>query len=467
MAVSAMRDRLTPLVRDDPVETAVRRTYLGWADRGLQVVEGLARRTGAATDFVPQSRESRPAPMPTTAGDGDEDRRVAHARAAGWLVTGPEPARRRGGPLEAVGVAVKDVIDVAGLPTVNGSRTGRGRIPDVAAASWQRLADRGAWCVGKAATHEWAWGVTTSPIDNPVRPGFITGGSSGGSAAAVAARAAVAGLATDTGGSIRIPAALCAVVGLRPTTGGVPMRGVTPLAPSQDVVGPIALTVRVLSAVQEMLEGRPVAPVREDVRDLRLGVLDPPGPLTTVVGIHYRAALGDLRQGGAECVPVDGTAFRAGAGVSLLTMLRESSELHAARVLADPLDFGPAARALLVLGHGLVHEEMLALARRRLRSDVAVLFARSRLDALVTPGTPCEAVPRGTWTVPLRDRREHVDAALTRYTALASAVGLPALVVPADRGGLGTSIQIIARPGREDVCLRVGRFLDQVVRHEG
>ncbi|MQA76790.1 MAG: amidase, partial [Solirubrobacterales bacterium] len=182
--------------------------------------------------------------------------------------------------LAGLSVAVKDIVDVAGLPTRNGTAGGRWREPVRSATAWQLLAEAGARCVGKSATHEMAWGVTTPQIPHPRHAAHSCGGSSGGSAACVATGAAHGALGTDTGGSIRIPAALCGVLGFRPTTGAVGLTGVTPLAPEQDAIGPLAAELPTCLAMLEALLARPSTPPADATVPARVGVLSRTGRLT-------------------------------------------------------------------------------------------------------------------------------------------------------------------------------------------
>lgn len=373
---------------------------------------------------------------------------------AGWLVAVlPVAEALPTGPLRGLGVAVKDVVDVAGLPVRNGT-PGFWREPTSSAPAWQVLRDAGAHCVGKAATHEMAWGVTTPQIPHPADPQRVAGGSSGGAAACVAAAIATGGLGTDTGGSVRIPAALCGVVGLRPTTGTVDMAGITPLAPSQDVAGPIARDVRTCAAMAEVLLARPLEATPGKVAGLRVGLLDDPGPLDPTTAAAYDATLHGLRDAGVVLVPCRTTLPREAGGVSLLTMLQESAALHAATVEAGPERFGPEARALLTLGRTLQDRATdLGRARARLAAATLQLYGDQRLDAFLTPTTPCTAPRRDATTVELGGRDVPVPTALARFTAWAAATGLPAVSVPAPSAGLPVGAQFMTRPLQERLAL--------------
>lgn len=200
-----------------------------------------------------------------------EVRAFVHLDAEGALEKASELDRNRklglrSGPLEGVCVAVKDMVDVGGMPTSAGSRVPDRRVAESDADIVSHLRNAGAIVIGKVNTHEFANGVTTPPTRNPVDLGRIAGGSSGGSAAAVATGAALLGVGTDTGGSVRLPAALCGVAGLRPRTGSIGMRGIVPLAPEFDAWGLVAPSAADLNLVWQAIgsAGRtePPKPVR-------------------------------------------------------------------------------------------------------------------------------------------------------------------------------------------------------------
>ena len=169
-----------------------------------------------------------------------------------------DAARRNELPLWGIPIGIKDIIDVAGTPTTANSRVLAGTVAHADAPVVARLRAAGALILGQTATHEFACGTVTPGTSNPWDLGRIPGGSSGGSAAALAAGHCLGALGTDTAGSIRIPAALCGVVGLKPRPGLVPMEGVIPLAPSFDVVGPLARTVDDVALLWQVLSGGPV-----------------------------------------------------------------------------------------------------------------------------------------------------------------------------------------------------------------
>ncbi|MGE2732081.1 amidase [Mycolicibacterium vaccae] len=376
-------------------------------------------------------------------------------------MTDPLAGRMGSGRLTGAQLAVKDNIDVAGLPTRNGTPGGAWRAPEASAPAWEVLVQAGAACAGKAAMHEMAWGVTNATIPNPHDPDRIPGGSSGGSAAAVAAGAASAALGTDTAGSIRIPAALCGVVGLRPTWGVISTAGVTPLAGAQDVVGPIAGSVEAAALLFETLTGTLVLPAGPPT-GLRVGYLARTGRLDPAVESAYRQTLSALEAAGAVAVDVETDLVRQSAGVSLLRMLVSGAAHHADEVYRAPAAFGPEARALLTLGRDLIATDLLDAAAAVLRAQTADLFARRDLDVLLTPTCPCTATPRRAETIEIGGRTEYVDAALTRYTAWAAVTGQPAMSVPVPgTGAAAVSVQVMAAPGREDLCFATAHAIEK------
>jgi aspartyl-tRNA(Asn)/glutamyl-tRNA(Gln) amidotransferase subunit A len=460
-----------PVVPGCAQETAVRATYVSWARSALGTI--AAARTGdhaGSAGWPPGEPVDGLSGVEWTRRPVDAARSAARERAlrAGWLLDlsgGELPADPGGDPsLAGLEVAVKDVIDVAGLPTRNGTAGGLWREPDRSAAAWELLRLAGARCAGKAATHEMAWGVTTPRVPNPFDAGRSAGGSSGGSAAAVTVGACDAGLGTDTAGSVRIPAALCGVVGLRPTTGATPMEGVTPLAPEQDVVGVLAADVETCAAIAQRLLGRPLSPPRKAARGFRIGVLTSTGRLTPAVRRAYEDAVRRLAGAGPEVVEVTSDLPRRSTGLSLLTMLRSSARRHAADVRADPDGFSGEVRALLTLGEELP-ADVLASGRSELTAETAALFAEHRLDVLLTPTTPCTAPLRTAAAIDLDGRPEAVSAALTRFTAWASVAGMPALSIPvATPGPLPWGVQVMAPPGSEHRCVGLGALIETVTR---
>ena len=248
---------------------------------------------------------------------------------------------------------------------------------------------------------------------------------------------------------------------LRPTTGSIDSAGVTPLAPSQDTVGPIATDVHTCVRMLEVLVGRPLGfDADAGVAGLRIGVLQA-GDLDEETQSAYSAAAGRLSELGATVIDVDTRLHRWADSVSYLTMLLESAQLHSEAVLQDPNGFGSEVRELLTRGRALAaHADVIGKARRTLTSRSAGLFSRLTLDAVVTPATACVAPLRSSTSVRLGSREVPVPAALTRFTSWASVTGMPAISTPVPGTGLPVGLQVMAPPWREDVCARVASAVE-------
>ncbi|MEX2290139.1 MAG: amidase [Mycobacteriales bacterium] len=468
------------LIAGDELETRTADAYRAMMLRARQVVsaamrdgsgEAAARGWERLPDAPPPPTApptARPTPWPDLPPAAREDL-LRRAQAAG---NAPRPAlvhvpqsldRPRAGPLEGLAMVVKDLLDVAGQPTRNGTPGGAWREPDVSCAAWERLAAAGAVCVGKSATHEMGWGATTPAVEHPQDPARLAGGSSGGSAVAVAAGLVAGALGSDTGGSIGIPAALCGVVGLRPTHGMVPTAGATPLAPGQDTIGPLTRDVSLCLRLFGLLSGRPVPVPVPEVEGLRVGVLTT-GPVQPGVAEQVERAVDGLAGRGARPVYVTVPETGWAAAASLLVMLHASARLWAPAVLARPRHWGSAARALLTLGTELDDADASTAlqASRAVRRALADCFATAALDVLVFPTTPCTAPPRGEQTVQVGGRPQLVAAALSRYACLGAVTGAPTLSVPCgvDGAGLPVGLQVLGPPGSEPLLGRVGATVE-------
>ena len=378
------------------------------------------------------------------------------------------------GPLHGVPVAIKDIVDVAGLST----RAGSAVLADAPASASDapvvaRLKEAGAVILGKTATHEFAFSVFTPPTRNPWDLDRVPGGSSGGSAAAVAAGMAFAAIGTDTGGSIRIPAACCGVVGLKPTYGRVPKAGVIPLSWSLDHVGPIARRAEDAAAVLQAIAGpdagdptaaaEPVpnfsAGIGEGVNGLRIGV--PDGyfgrRLTPTVAAAVSSAIDRLAAAGAVIESVSLPALDRALDVNLLTILAEAAAYHRGRFPDRPDEYGEDVRAALALGARISAIDFLQAQRLRRMALGDALAAFSHVNVLVTPTLPTEAPAIGQDTILYPDGAEDALTSLVRFTCPFNQTGLPAVSIPIGGGsdGLPVGLQIVAPPFDEALAIRV------------
>ena len=380
-------------------------------------------------------------------------------------------------PVHGTAVALKDLIDVAGLPTGAGSRVRAGHRAEADSVVAERLAAAGTALVGKAHTHEFAYGLTTPQTRNARDRDRVAGGSSGGSAVAVASGAATFALGTDTGGSIRVPAALNGVVGLKPTFGLVPLRGVTPLSWSLDHVGPITRTVRdaalALSALApEWTPGPSGAAGAADpdggapLEGLRVGV--PRNYFFDRVDADVEAAVRRATERlvglGARPVEVEIPMGRYVQAAHWGLMVPEASAYHEPTLRTDPDRYGPDVRALLEAGTAVTAADHLRAQRARTMTARAWARLFTAVDLVAAPTVPVTAVRAGQEEVAWPDgTSEGVADAYVRLCAPANLTGGPALTLPVgrDRRGLPIGMQLIGAPGQDGVLLRAGEAYER------
>jgi aspartyl-tRNA(Asn)/glutamyl-tRNA(Gln) amidotransferase subunit A len=388
-------------------------------------------------------------------------------------------AGRYRGPLHGIPLSLKDLIDTRGIRTTSGSRILAEHVPAYDATVALRLREAGAILLGKTALHEFAYGVTTSnahfgPTCNPWALDRIPGGSSGGSAAAVAAGLGAASIGTDTGGSIRIPAALCGTVGLKPSYGRVSCYGVFPLSWSHDHPGPLTRSVEdaaiVLQAVagpdphDPATAGQTVpdfrAAARRDVRGLRIGVLDDPYHRQVEPGVRIAcdAALDALRSAGLRLEPVRVPHATEAFAAQLAIIQAEAASVHEHWLAERPQDYSPEILERLRQGQFVTATQYLRAQKVRalVLEEYAELF--TRFDALALPSVPAVAPRIGQATVDLDGEAVETRALMTRFSRLFNFVGAPALSVPCGFGadGLPVGLQIAGRPMDEATVIAVG-----------
>lgn len=372
-------------------------------------------------------------------------------------------------PLLGIPVAVKDLFDVAGRETTGCCAAYAGRVAEGDSPAVAALARAGLVLVGKTNQHELAAGGTNlvsacGPTANPWDPSRMTGGSSGGSAAAVAAGVVPWALGSDTGGSIRIPSSLCGTVGLKPTTGALSIDGMLPLAPSLDCPGPLAAAVSDAATLFAVLARRPGPAPPEAPARSRVGV--PGGFFADTVHPEVLAAVrtvaSALAEAGVEVVELDGRGIEDARSVWSRACWSEFGPAHPA--LADPgrrALVGPSVREWIERGEALSDAEREEVRRRR--GEIAEWFADrlAGLDALLVPTTPYPA-PRATEEqVELEPGRSvRVDRVGPGYlTCSVNLAGLPAVSVPAGRSseGLPLGVSFVGREDGEDAILALAR----------
>ena len=382
--------------------------------------------------------------------------------------------RRAGGQigrLEGIPVAIKDNIDMAGLPTTDGTGHFAGRIARTDAHVTARLRAAGAIILGKLNMHEGALGATTDNrywgrCDNPMAPGHTPGGSSGGSAAAVAAGYVPLTLGTDTLGSVRIPAAYCGLWGLKPTCGLIGRSGLSPLSWTLDTIGPITGSAADLALALDVLAGTDPG----DPASLDSPVTAPAAPAPAPA-----LTLGVPDLGGVLLEPEVQAAFLAfcarltGQGVRLVgvriqgwnpPVLRRAglllAEAEAGHRLGDVLDaeatgFSPEFRALIAYGHSAPAARLLAARQLQDSMRPAVLAGLAGVEALLVPTAPQRAFAHGVAAPPGQ----------ADLTALASAAGLPAVAFPIEvpPSERPVSAQLIGRPFADQRLIALAKVL--------
>ncbi|MFJ9715337.1 amidase [Streptomyces sp. NPDC101213] len=388
------------------------------------------------------------------------------------------------GPLHGIPMALKDLIDAEGIPTTASSRVRAGHVAEHDSRVAERLGAAGAVLLGKTHTHEFAYGLTTPQTNNAWDHGRVAGGSSGGSAVAVAAGGATFAMGTDTGGSIRVPAALNGVVGLKPTYGLVPRTGVTSLSWSLDHVGPLARTVQDVALVLSATAGHdprdPASvsgPVPDrfpggDLRGLKVGVprnhyFD---RVTPEVEESVRGAIERLAELGAELVDVEIPMARHLQAVQWGLMVPEATAYHERSLRATPDLYAADVRILLEAGELISAGDYLRAQRARtmMRDAWARMF--DGIDVLAAPTVPTTAAEAGQEAVEWADgTTEAVSDSYVRLCAPANITGVPALTLPVghDRAGLPIGMQLMARPFRDATVLRVGRVYEESVAGAG
>ena len=388
------------------------------------------------------------------------------------------------GPLHGIPVAVKDLFYTRGVRTTAGSRILRDFVPEEDATVVSRLRDAGAIIVGKTGMHEFAYGCTNvnphfGNVLNPWDLNRVPGGSSGGSAAAVAARMGSAALGSDTGGSIRIPSSLCGLVGLKPTYGRVSRHGAIVGAWSMDHVGPMCRTAEDAALVLQAIAGRdpkdpassgePVpdyaAQLSGEVAGLRLAVIreyatDPTDP---EVAAAFQAALDLLRGMGARVEEISIPETRYAIGASTAIMASEITSYHEQYLRERPEDYGEDLRLRLESGLLIAATDYVkALRVRRLVTD-RLLESLGEYDALLCPTEPTTAPRIDQEIVQFPGCEEARVPALVRHTRLFNLTGLPALTVPCGfaSNGLPMGLEIAGAPFAEGKLLRIAHAYQQ------
>lgn len=399
---------------------------------------------------------------------------------------------RRGkhrGPLHGIPIALKDNIYTQGVRTTAGSKILADFVPAEDATVARRLHRAGAILLGKTNLHEFAYGVTTDnphygPARNPWDTARTPGGSSGGSAVAIATGMCWASIGTDTGGSIRIPAALCGIVGLKPTFGRVSVHGVVPLSPALDHVGPLARTVADIALMLEVVAGRdaldpttvpagafrwgpPKRKGRKPLNGIRLGwprefFFD---QIDEEVRRAIEGAARDCEKVGAIVTEISLPHIDEANDPGTHIALAEARQFHerSGWYPARAADYGEDVRRRLEMGADIRAVDYLKAleAQKVVRKDFENVFAH--VDAVLAPTVPVAAPRIGEKVVTIAGHEEPVRAALLRLNRPSNFTGLPAISIPCGftRAGLPIGLQLMGRAFDEAALLRIALAYEQ------
>ncbi|MDP7102605.1 MAG: amidase [SAR202 cluster bacterium] len=388
------------------------------------------------------------------------------------------------GPLHGIPIGLKDLYYTKGIRTTVGSAILRDFVPDYDAAVTERFRDAGAIIVGKLQMHEFALGSTsTNPHDGPARNPWdtsrVTGGSSGGSGAAVAAGQCMGALGSDTGGSIRIPSGLCGIVGFKPTFGRVSRHGVYPLAWTLDTVGPMTRTVQDSAIIMNTIAGHDprdqssVTAPDEDftseldagVRGLRVGVpeeffydvIDPE------VSAAVDRAIGVLADLGASVERVSIPVLDHSLAISSTILMTEAAEVHATHLREQPELIGADVRGRLHAGTLTPAVSYIKAQRARAAFNQGMAEAMERFDVLVAPTAVTGAPGIEETVVDVGGRSENILSLMSRLTRPFNICGYPTASVPCGftNAGMPIGLQIAASPFADATALRAAHAYEQ------
>lgn len=404
------------------------------------------------------------------------DAALAAARLADQDIAGG----RYRGPLHGIPVSLKDLVDLKGIRTTAGSLVRASHVATEDAVVTSRLRDAGAVFVGKTNLHEFAFGTTTEDsgfgtAHHPVDQSRSPGGSSGGSAIAIATGMSLGTVGTDTGGSIRIPAAICGIVGLKPGWGEISAAGVVPLSRQLDHVGPLAASVtdawlqyHAMLPANRQTTGVPAA---APLKGLRLGV--PAGYLFDRLDADVErvvmSTLDTLRRAGAVVTEVAIPHATEMAAIYLHLVLGDAAEYHARTLLSRPQDYTPNVRLRLEMARYVLAEDYVRAVRGKAVIAHEVDRALDGLDALVLPALPIPAPLIGAATMPVKGGPEAVRALMLRCTQPFNLSGHPAISIPCGHthGGLPIGLQLAGHHGQTAALVQAALAAERAIANAG
>ncbi len=367
------------------------------------------------------------------------------------------------GPLHGIPIALKDLVDTAGIRTTCGSRILKDNVPTRDAIITKRLEAAGAVLVGKTNLLEFAYGIVHpdyGQTNNPFDPSRTAGGSSGGSAAAVAAGLCFAAVGTDTGGSIRIPASYCGIAGLKPTYGLTSLEGVFPLSWSLDHAGPIARSSNDARIFLEAMSGVKLEHQIE-LSGMCFGILQRDGPeMQPEVLAAFDQACATLEQAGAKVFEVQVPDLELADAALLNVLLPEASAIHARWLETRAEDYAPLTRMQIELGFPIPAVTHVRAQQYRRHLTQQFLNVLEDVDAILSPTV--------AFVAPFEDpvfATDDLGATEARRTGPYNLTGLPALTINCGFGqhGLPVGLQIVTRPHADALALAIGFALEHLI----
>ncbi|MEM4280816.1 MAG: amidase [Candidatus Caldarchaeum sp.] len=384
-------------------------------------------------------------------------------------------AGRYRGPLHGIPVSLTDSIHIQGVRCTAGSKILAENVAEYDATVTKRLKEAGAIIVGTNNMDEFAMGFTGvnthyGSVRNPWNTEYLAGGSSGGSAAAVAAGLSVVSLGTDTGGSVRIPASVCGVVGLKPTYGRVSKHGIIPLSWSLDHVGILARTVRDAAIVLKLLAGfdpedesciyvevhdYPAA-LERDVEGLKACMLSEMGPVSRDVMNKFRGFVGTLESLGVIVEEVELNKALAGDCWTTI-VLSEAAAFHDNLFTTREKQYGADVLEMLRRGRSFTATDYIKALKKHAEIKNAFLKILENYHAVISPTTPITAVKTGATAAEINGEKTDIQTALTSQTILYNLAGLPAVSIPVGLSpeGLPVGVQVAGRLFDEATILRI------------
>jgi aspartyl-tRNA(Asn)/glutamyl-tRNA(Gln) amidotransferase subunit A len=381
------------------------------------------------------------------------------------------------GPLHGIPLSLKDLIDQKGLPTTAGSAVRRDHIATEDAVVTGRLRDAGSVFVGKTNLHEFAFGTTSEesaygPVRNPHDPSRSPGGSSGGSAVAVATGMCLGTVGTDTGGSIRIPAAACGIVGLKPEWGHISASGVVPLSRQFDHVGPLAASVAdawlLYNALQPDSEQIHDALEAAPLRGLRIGKLGGyfVDKLDEDVDSRVLDAITRLQQKGAVVSPA--SIAHADDIVAVYSHLSfgDAAAYHARTIESRPQDYTKPVRLRIELSRYVLAEDYVRAMRGKAVITSEVDRALDNVDVLALPALAIPAPPIGATTVPIKGGTDLGRPLMLRCTQAFNVSGHPAISIPCgkSRDGMPIGLQLVGHKGRTPALVQAALAIEAALQ---